>query len=623
MTFTCPVCSSNDYEEENGHYFCTECGTQSQELIVQQVDESSQIHTRYEVRTEKATSVKPKSDLGRPWTIYEAYQFIILAQADSFIKLGLPESFKETVFMIWANYLSKLGVAFCKKEKVVPNIITKMRVGRLRELHRGTMDYPLNRHKRPFLETENKPPEGTELGLHDEEFYEDDVPVTKTTDNIVFVNEDDDSDVDVVYVNCKKKQNHESRYAQASHSPEWMNMKKTIAICYIGVMLTRPDILPYDVVRWVYESKVPFLSCTHLLPSDMVLSAGDQALFETGHFDSKVFIKELNKILVYLDLKNLPTPELRFLITRFTRELNLPEEIATVSIRLTEMIPFCSTAKNKLFKRIDVPAMSYIILAVKLVFGLNDSLEWKLSEYSSAAQELGLGSKLFIWSEWKRFMIQKCANEFVAYRELTSNITHSRLSRLDQLLECYAATDPDKKRLTTCFTLNVNQRPVRCYEQEFKEAMRKPLEIALDRYYSSVKFNEDTTHACDVDWSKQGEKFQKATICHIIKFQEFKEKTSSGETDSKLNQIHAKYNLPVREITQYERVSDAEHLSSNRHESYMWFLNLASQTIDCSPLGLDKLVVIFVKYLVEKSKGHDMVGIKCSNFGFIEARVSK
>lgn len=34
--------------------------------------------------------------------------------------------------MIWANYLSKLGVAFCKKEKVVPDIITKMRVGRLR-----------------------------------------------------------------------------------------------------------------------------------------------------------------------------------------------------------------------------------------------------------------------------------------------------------------------------------------------------------------------------------------------------------------------------------------------------------------------------------------------------------
>lgn len=35
-----------------------------------------------------------ESDLGRPWTIYEAYQFIILAQADSFIKLGLPETLK-------------------------------------------------------------------------------------------------------------------------------------------------------------------------------------------------------------------------------------------------------------------------------------------------------------------------------------------------------------------------------------------------------------------------------------------------------------------------------------------------------------------------------------------------
>lgn len=55
---------------------------------------------------------------------------------------------------------------------------------------------------------------------------------------------------------------------------------------------------------------------------------------------------------------------------------NFSDEIAAVGVRLSEMIPFCSNARNKCFKRTDVLAMSYLILAVKLVFGLNDSLEW-------------------------------------------------------------------------------------------------------------------------------------------------------------------------------------------------------------------------------------------------------
>uniref|UniRef100_A0A0B7A062 TATA box-binding protein-associated factor RNA polymerase I subunit B n=2 Tax=Arion vulgaris TaxID=1028688 RepID=A0A0B7A062_9EUPU len=321
MPYNCPVCNNDDYNEIDGHFFCTECQTQSQELIVQEVSGDTEVNFRCEVKVAEAgthtLTKKPKVDLGRPWTIYEAYQIIILAQVDGLIEQGASQDLKDVVFTIWANYLSNLGVAFCSKEKLVPDVVTRTRIGRRRELHRGTFSNPLNRRKRPFSERSSKGCHETSH-LMGETFYDDDNPVDEINDNIVFLDDSNGAN------KTQAAKRFAARRSRVAKSPEWMDMNKTIAICYIGLMFTNRNILPIDVVRFVYESKVPFLSVTHLLPPDMVLSARDKALFESSRFDTKTLSAEVSRLLSYMKLEVMPTPDLDVIIPCFVHQLCLP-----------------------------------------------------------------------------------------------------------------------------------------------------------------------------------------------------------------------------------------------------------------------------------------------------------
>ncbi|CAL1526746.1 unnamed protein product [Lymnaea stagnalis] len=609
MPFSCQVCDSEQYDEEDGLFYCTECGTQSQELIVQEVNDTcTEVGVRYEVKSaKKSTSsvYRPKADLGRPWMIYEAYQIIILAQADALISLGAKQELKDTVFTLWANYLSRLGIAFCKDEQPVANIVKMMRVGRLRELHRGTFENPSNRKKRPFHEDLSGLKSATDEAKK-VDFYEEDTPLFEGKENIVFINEDDDS------------RNHKARYIKAVQSPEWMHIKKTISLCYIGLMFTDKEILPFDLLRWVYESKVPYLSTTHLLPNDMVLSAGDQALFETNQIDTSTFITEINKLLAYLELKNMPSPDLKRLISRFVKELHLPEELACISCRLVNKIPFIKRS-HLVYSKKEVLAMGYIILAVKLVFGLNDDSEWSLSKYSKQIQDLlNQEIKIFVWSDWKKFMIRKCSKNFNAYRALTSDVNKSKLCHLDQLLACYADTQIDKKRLTTWSTLNSKQRLVHRFEAEFKDSLRKPLEIALSRFGASHSFTEvSESRNLDDEHMQLHEDFTCATVAHIVNVNEFKDKIGKIATDkeTELYKIIVQYSTDKPAITQYGYLTREEDLAHNRHYNYLWFLHVASENIDCKLLELDKLTVRLTDYLVTASSGVDMTGVVCTWFG--------
>lgn len=50
------------------------------------------------------------------WCLYDGFNTILIAQVDALIReCGAPVEIKNCVFKLWAAYLSRLGVAFCKK----------------------------------------------------------------------------------------------------------------------------------------------------------------------------------------------------------------------------------------------------------------------------------------------------------------------------------------------------------------------------------------------------------------------------------------------------------------------------------------------------------------------------
>ncbi|KAH9492464.1 hypothetical protein Btru_029167 [Bulinus truncatus] len=621
MPFDCQTCGSAEYDEDDGLYFCKECGTQSQELIVQEAEYGGEVNICHEVKVgmkdvSKDRGFKPKASLGRPWTLYEAYQIIIQAQAEALVTLGAKEELKEIIFTVWANYLSKIGVAFTKKEKVVPRIVENMRVGRQRELHRGSFDTIINRRK---VFKKSKVLE-KEINGEAEDHIDEDV-IT----NGIFIKEFDSDNED-----GSKNSGRDSyalRYSKARRSPEWMNLEKTIALCYIGLLFTHSDILPHEIIRWIYESKIPFLSVTHLLHSDMVLSAGDQALFEVGRFNTNNLVKEVNLLSTYLNLTDLPSPDLKEIVVRFVKAFYLPSEIISVSLNLVDKIPFSSNEKRTYFKRIDHLAMAYLILALRFVFGIDDSTEYLLSEYSSKLQEiLSLDQiRVFVWTDWKKFCDYQSSEVFHPYKTLTSDYNITKISHLDNLVSCYTNLALDKKRYTTHVTLNKKQRPVRCYEQEFREALRKPLEVAADRLDGLNPQFSDDMGTSDKPMENKGNNFVNSTLCHILDVELFKKKISTSriKEEAKILSVTSQY-MPMKSgVSQYKYDIKEEELVYNRHQNYMWLLRLASQTVDCKLLNLDKLVVRLTDYILAISRKEITENTLRSKIGFIKTKGRK
>ncbi|XP_055900789.1 TATA box-binding protein-associated factor RNA polymerase I subunit B-like isoform X2 [Biomphalaria glabrata] len=614
MPFDCHVCGNKDYDEQDGLYFCTECGTQSQDLHVQEVDFCADVNAIHQVKSSQndgATrgTYRPKVDLGRPWTIYEAYQIIIIAQAEALVGLGAKEELKDIIFTIWANYLSLLGVAFCDDERIVPDVVEKFRVGRARELRRGSFDTPLNKKmkKTTILEKDST----KENSLFDEILESE-----ENTDDS-FIKKFDSSD-EGESKNKSQKKFYRKRYEKAKLSPEWMNLEKTIAICFIGVLHTNPEILLHDIVRWIYESKIPFLSTSHLLPSNMVLSGGDQSLFKVGKFDTKVLLKEVNKLCTYLVLKSLPAPDIKELIMRFVKELYLPNEVMHISCNLADRIPYLSSAKTH-YIRHDHQAMAYIILGLRLVFGIDDSTEYLLSEYSSKLQEClhPDTTRLFIWTDWKKLHIYKSSEVFDLYKELTCDVSSAKMNHLDSLVSSYTNLGFDKKKLTTFATLNIHQRPVRCFEKEFRESLRKPLDAALERFENFNQKIIDKSDGAEQLCRLKGENFINSSLCHIVNVDLFKKQTTDRiqTTEAEMQLIISKYLPPKSEVSQYKYLSSGDDLIQHRHQNYLWLLQMASQSICCKLIELDRLVVRFTDYLIAASSNMDMSNTVCTTWG--------
>lgn len=137
----CEVCGEEEFTELEGHFYCTTCQTQSQDVrVVEQEEEYGQWAGHSNKITEKRgekPKKKEKEDRGRPWSIYEAYQIIIQHQVEALIKLGAQESLKDVVFKVWVNYLSRQGVAFSDKPRF--DVSKKLRQ---REMYPGTTKNP-------------------------------------------------------------------------------------------------------------------------------------------------------------------------------------------------------------------------------------------------------------------------------------------------------------------------------------------------------------------------------------------------------------------------------------------------------------------------------------------------
>ena len=59
-------------------------------------------------------------------------------------------------------------------------------------------------------------------------------------------------------------------YKSLKKEPQWMCMPKTLAICYIGLMITNPSILPCDVIRYCIRIIILFFPYVRVLITNLI-----------------------------------------------------------------------------------------------------------------------------------------------------------------------------------------------------------------------------------------------------------------------------------------------------------------------------------------------------------------
>ncbi|KAF9202069.1 Pol I core factor CF [Haplosporangium sp. Z 27] len=181
----------------------------------------------------------------------------------------------------------------------------------------------------------------------------------------------------------KKRQWIRSHYDSSGS----INIRFTIAVCYLAAQHLKLPVIYGDFYRWTVERKIPYYNALGELPADMKrwIDHNRQGQFLPGHKFMGTFQMAVQKLLnsfsktvgKITDIPNLPP-----LVFRFTQELMLPIEVYPCALRLLRAYVDTINAPHKKFygvlKRdvqrpttIPVYAMATVIIVAKLLFGLD------------------------------------------------------------------------------------------------------------------------------------------------------------------------------------------------------------------------------------------------------------
>lgn len=420
----CLVCGEKDFQCVEGHFYCTLCHTQSQDI--REVDDemdiyegSAPVHLKYvQISNRKRCSLPTKEARKEcePLSLYEAFTIILRNQVESLIKFGAPPELKQVVFNLLAAYLCKCDVAFhgTDKEFVPP---TPAELRKKANRRRGCK----SRGKKVATEKLNKE---FLKSVFEEDFYDEDAPWEDSDQEANVGEVPGFADVEVTNESSTQAAPHNSKSGETSDESEaqWqsqsgeylekksdyqnspkmrLRIRHTLCFLYLGLMYVKFPLLLSDVLRLILQKRLPYFTAVGLLKDYDMFK--EDVLYLSVRLQPKMelIIRESKGLFSYLELHKCPypRPNVMSIVARFATELNLPAELLALLKNLANVLP------DYLVKKIsnwEAFAMSIIIVVLKMLFGFNDNTEKMLSEYARNlnATHAGSGAKSFVLDEW-------------------------------------------------------------------------------------------------------------------------------------------------------------------------------------------------------------------------------
>ncbi|XP_072933695.1 uncharacterized protein TAF1B [Epargyreus clarus] len=334
----CNVCGGTDVNLVDGFYYCVECGTQDvnvRETVVEQTIMADGTFAHATVR-KFTTVVKDGVEMSSEWHKWHIFNFILAGLTDELIALGAKPSVKMKVLWIWTRYVK----AFQAKDD---------------------------------LKSKSK------LDIYD--------------DSTLNENDNDDDDKED---SGNDDSDEESRGKKKSKSDKFSRDIKIVtkgtllAILYVALNLDRSDIQLSHLLRFIREGRLSLYNCMKFAPKELNIRAimNWKSFVLVDKEYSPISIRAL-AMTCFKRLKlGVPlVPDLRKIVKNYIQELCLPDDVKDLVFSLMHYIPIDFLDIDYITQKslVRIPdyegvCMTYILVALKMCFGLDGDYELRLSE---------------------------------------------------------------------------------------------------------------------------------------------------------------------------------------------------------------------------------------------------
>ncbi|XP_062064934.1 TATA box-binding protein-associated factor RNA polymerase I subunit B isoform X1 [Lepus europaeus] len=383
---------------DEGKYYCTSCHNVT-ERSKEVINAESIPHTKIKA-IGRGLKRKSKLEKGWDWYVCEGFQYILCQQAEALKTLGVgPELKNEVLHNFWKRYLQKSKQAYCKN----PVYTSGRKVTQVLEDHLSHSDWTSDpelsdAHCLSLVESwaesqsdvQSRKPSSSTRASHSE------------TASICSGSLDG-----VEYSQRKEK------------GVVKMTVPRTLAFCCLSLLWQREAITLSDLLRFVEEDHIPYVNAFEHFPEEMKLYGRDKGIFAVESWpDYEDIYKKMIEIAIFLDLPRFPdiTEDCylhpNILVTKYLMEVNLPDEMQGLTCQVVKMtgigevdfLTFDPIAKMAKTVKYDVQAVAVIVVALKLLFLLDDNVEWSLSDLAEDYNEDHQDKPWFDFRKWYQVM---------------------------------------------------------------------------------------------------------------------------------------------------------------------------------------------------------------------------
>ncbi|CAK6434850.1 unnamed protein product [Pipistrellus nathusii] len=378
---------------DEGKYYCTSCHNvtdRSKEVL-----NIEAIPNAKKQAINRGLKVRKKHERGWDWYVCEGFQHILCQQAEALKALGVgPEVKSPVLHNLWKRYLQKSQQAYCENPVHT----------RKRKAAAPGSPSASDWESEPALLSEASGPSLGDSGA--DGCGRPSPPGRASQSEMASVCS---GSLDGVEYSLHKEKGLVK-----------MTVPATLALCGLALLWQREALALSDLLRFVEEGHIPYVNAFEHFPEEMKLYGRDKGIFAIEAWPSYEDIhRKMIEVATFLDLPRFPAitedcylhPNI--LCRKYLMEVNLPDEMHDLTRQVVQMaglgeadiLTFDPIGTRARAVKYDVQAAAIIVVVLKLLFLLDDHVEWSLSEIAETYNQENREDKpCFDFRKWYHVM---------------------------------------------------------------------------------------------------------------------------------------------------------------------------------------------------------------------------